>query len=134
MSMLSIESTKLLVLCWQERGANSPPGMEERSYYIDYIYKDLEPWKQHGITEVCTTALWTVRAALWMSHPKVNVLQLACNEVGVFPMCMWFDVGECKARCQLCCPVAGICTPAASPGLMPAQPLRRGGGVQMLLS
>ena len=40
------------VCCPQERGANSAPGMEERSYYIDYIYKDLEPWKENGITEV----------------------------------------------------------------------------------
>jgi hypothetical protein len=38
--------------CSQERGANSDPSLEERSYYIDYIYKDLEPWKEKGITEV----------------------------------------------------------------------------------
>lgn len=46
--------------CPQERGANSAPGMEERSYYIDYIYKDLEPWKENGITEVrgCRVKGW----------------------------------------------------------------------------
>ena len=38
--------------CSQERGANSDPSLEERSYYIDYIYRDLEPWKEKGITEV----------------------------------------------------------------------------------
>lgn len=38
--------------CVQERGANSDPSLEERSYYIDYIYRDLEPWKEKGITEV----------------------------------------------------------------------------------
>lgn len=36
----------------QERGSNEAPDVEERSYYIDYILRDLEPWRKHGITEV----------------------------------------------------------------------------------
>ena len=35
----------------------------EASYYDKFIHEDLEPWQNHGITEVRTSALQTDRSA-----------------------------------------------------------------------
>lgn len=32
--------------------AGLAPEAEERSYYLPWIEKDLEPWRKHGITKV----------------------------------------------------------------------------------
>lgn len=44
--------TCCFLLSPQKRGPDVPDGLEERSYFIDWIYQDLEPWKKHGIHEV----------------------------------------------------------------------------------